>query len=346
MEKIVVNLSGNSYDIHIGKGILVNIDDFIEPNNEQNFLISDENVYELYGHYFENLKGYEKIIVKPGEQSKSLETVSHILGQMLGLKGSRKSKVIAFGGGVVGDLGGFCSSIYMRGIEYIQIPTTILAQVDSSIGGKTGVNFQNHKNTVGTFHQPSKVIVDIDLLQSLDRRQILNGLGEIIKYGIIYDYEFFKYVKENIEGIGKSNSKVMSSVIKRCCEIKSEIVSKDEKEQNLRKILNFGHTFGHGLESITNFLKYNHGEAVIIGMYYETLLAKRLGAIDSEYFQEIMDFLNSLRVDLNVEDYPAANLIDIMANDKKNHDGKISFILPTERGKVEEYLLHKSQVKW
>lgn len=346
MEKIKVNLSDKSYDIHIGRGILKDIEDLIEPNNEQNFLISDENVYSLYGNYFKNLKGYEKIIVKPGEQSKSLETASYVLEQMLSYGGSRKSKVIAFGGGVVGDLGGFCSSVFMRGIEYIQIPTTILAQVDSSIGGKTGINFQNHKNIVGTFYQPSKVIMDLDLIQSLSQREILNGLGEIVKYGIIYDYEFFKYLKGNIDNIRKIHWDVMTYVIRRCCEIKSEIVSKDEKEQNLRKILNFGHTFGHGLESITNFSKYSHGEAVIIGMYYETLLGKTLGTLREEYFREIIGLLYSLKVNFDVKDYPLANLIDIMSKDKKSYDGKISFILPTERGKVEEYLLHKSQVKW
>ena len=239
-------------------------------------MITDKNVYTLYGHYINTLNNYEKIVVEPGEQSKTINVTTDILKQMLEKGASRKSKIIAFGGGVIGDLAGFCSAIYMRGISLIQIPTTLLAQVDSSVGGKTGINMLHYKNSVGAFYQPTKVIIDTNLLKTLPYRELLSGIGEIIKYGIIYDYEFFKYIVKNINKIKKCDASIMPYVVKQCCKIKAEIVSQDEKEKGLRKILNFGHTIGHALEGITNFDKYTHGEAVIIGMYYETIMAKKL----------------------------------------------------------------------
>ncbi|MFA5575714.1 MAG: hypothetical protein WC983_00385, partial [Tissierellaceae bacterium] len=181
---------------------------------------------------------------------------------------------------------------------------------------------------------------------SLAEREILNGLGEIVKYGIIYDYELFKYIGKNIGKIKNLDRKIMPYLIGRCCQIKGEIVARDEKEEGLRKILNFGHTLAHGLESITNFSKYSHGQAVIIGMYQETLLAKRLGIVDSHYSDQLLEFLTSLGVDLSIGDYPSSQLVDFMLKDKKNRAGKISFILPIEKGRVKEYLLDKNQIGW
>ncbi|MCK9267650.1 MAG: 3-dehydroquinate synthase [Alkaliphilus sp.] len=344
MEKIKVNLKENSYDILIGNGLLENIENIIDNNSKRNFIITDKNVDALYGNYLGALKNYEKIIIEPGEQSKSMDVTADILKQMLVKGASRKSKIITFGGGVVGDLGGFCSAIYMRGIPFIQIPTTLLAQVDSSVGGKTGINLLHYKNSVGAFHQPTKVIIDTALSQTLPYRERLSGIGEIIKYGIIYDYKFFEYVVENIERIKKCDENIMPHVIKRCCEIKADIVSQDEKEGGLRKILNFGHTFGHALEGITDFSKYSHGEAVIIGMYCETIIAKKLGMIDEKYAEEILSFLSNLGMNLNISNYSIAELVDWMSKDKKNIGGKISFVLPTEKGTVKERLFEKSEI--
>lgn len=344
MEKIKVNLKENSYDILIGNGLLRNIENIIDNNSKRNFIITDKNVDALYGNYLNTLNNYEKIIIEPGEQSKSMDVTADILKQMLVKGASRKSKIITFGGGVVGDLGGFCSAIYMRGIPFIQIPTTLLAQVDSSVGGKTGINLLHYKNSVGAFHQPTKVIIDTALLKTLPYRERLSGIGEIIKYGIIYDYNFFKYVVENIERIKKCDKNIMPLVIKRCCEIKADIVSQDEKEEGLRKILNFGHTFGHALEGITEFSKYTHGEAVIIGMYYETIIAKKLGIIDENYSEEILNFLSNLEMDLSISDCSITELVDRMSKDKKNIGGKISFVLPTEKGTVKERLFEKSEI--
>ena len=344
MEKIRVNLKENSYDILIGNGLLRNLENIIDNNSKQNFIITDKNVDALYGNYLDTLNNYERIIIEPGEQSKSIDVTADILQQMLVKGASRKSKIITFGGGVVGDLGGFCSAIYMRGIPFIQIPTTLLAQVDSSVGGKTGINLLHYKNSIGAFHQPTKVIIDTALLQTLPYRERLSGVGEIIKYGIIYDYKFFEYVVRNIERIKKCDKNIMPHVVKRCCEIKADIVSQDEKEEGLRKILNFGHTFGHALEGITDFSKYSHGEAVIVGMYYETIIAKKLGIIDEKYAEEILNFLSNLGMDLNISNYPITELVDRMSKDKKNVGGKISFVLPTEKGTVKERLFEKSEI--
>ena len=346
MEKINIDLGENSYDILIGTDILGNLKDLIGGNSEQNFIITDKNVDVLYGNYLDTLNNYEKIIIEPGEHSKSIDVTTDVLKQMLVKGASRKSQVIAFGGGVVGDLAGFCSAIYMRGIPLIQIPTTLLAQVDSSVGGKTGINLLHYKNSVGAFHQPAKVIIDTGLLKTLPRREVLSGIGEIIKYGIIYDYNFFKYVVKNIDEIKKCSDGIMPYVIKRCCEIKADIVSRDEREEGLRKILNFGHTFGHALEGITDFSKYAHGQSVIIGMYYETIMAKKMGIIDEKYAEEILNFLDNLGMDLNIDDYSIPGLIDRMSKDKKNIDGKVSFILPVAAGKTQERLLKKSEIRW
>ena len=341
MEKINIDLNENSYDILIGKNILDNIDDLIQDNEESNFIITDKNVNDLYGHKLDSLKNYHKVIIEPGENSKSIDLAIDILKDMLTKGLSRKSNVLAFGGGVVGDLAGFCSSIYMRGIEFIQIPTTLLAQVDSSVGGKTGINLLEYKNSIGSFYQPSQVIMDTELLKTLPYNQLLSGLGEIIKYGIIYDYSFFQYIVKEIDNIKALDHDVILYVIKRSCEIKAEIVSQDEKEEGLRKILNFGHTIGHGLEAITGFSKYSHGEAIIIGMYTETLLAQSLDLIKEDYAMEILQFLESLDIDLDISSYSREELIEHLLHDKKNLKGKISFILPISPAKVKEVFLEK-----
>lgn len=344
MEKVKIDLNENSYEILIKSGLLGDLEGLIGRNSEQNFIITDRNVDRLYGKFLGSLDNYEKILIEPGEESKSIEVLTKILETMLEKGGSRKSRLIAFGGGVVGDLAGFSSAIYMRGIPFIQIPTSLLAQVDSSVGGKTAINLLHYKNSVGAFYQPSQVIIDIDLLQTLPYKEILSGIGEIIKYGLIYDYEFFQYIAKNIGGIKRCDKDIMPYVIKRCCEIKAEIVSQDEKEKGLRKILNFGHTLGHALEGISNFSRYSHGEAVIIGMYYETILAERLNIVGKEYAREILDFIQDLGLDLNIDNYPSSQLIDWMLRDKKNSGGKISFILPLGPGRVREFLLARDEI--
>ncbi len=345
METVRVDLKDRSYQILIGTGLLKEPERFLDVNEEKNFVIMDSNIQALYGNYFDGLPGYLKIIIEPGEQSKSFAAAERVLRLMLAGGATRKSTVVAFGGGVTGDLAGFCSSIYMRGVAFIQVPTTLLAQVDSSVGGKTGINLGQFKNSIGSFYQPEKVVIDLDLLDTLPQRERLSGLGEIIKYGIIYDYQFLQYIITNIEQIKDCNPSVMLQVIKRSLEIKAAIVAVDEREAGLRKILNFGHTLGHALEGVTNFADYTHGEAVILGMYYETLMAVQLGVIDQEYARELLIFFARLGVDLDLSAYSPEELVEWMGKDKKNFAGKIAFILPTGEGEVKEYLLEKELVR-
>lgn len=347
MEKIFIDLGKDSYYIHIEKGILRNIDKYIE-NTDKLMIITDENVDKIYGQTIrEGLKiENHKIVLEPGEESKTLKTVEEILSKMLDLKFTRNSKILALGGGVVGDIAGFTASIYMRGISFLQVPTTLLGQVDSSVGGKTGVNLPRGKNMVGSFYQPERVLIDTETLKTLPKKDIISGLGEIIKYGIIWDYEFLKQVESEIEDIEKLKEETLKKIIGKCCKIKAEIVSKDEKEKGLRKILNHGHTIGHALETITNYKHYSHGEAILIGMYYEALVAKKLGFIDEAYLKEIKRLIESIDINLDISRYSENKLLYNMMRDKKNKNGKISFILPSGKGCVKEVLLNRSEIRW
>jgi len=348
MEKLYVSLANNSYEIYIEGGILSRLKSYL-GKADQSVLITDDNVERIYGELLDTaMKGQKnrKIVVPAGEGSKNLSMAEKILSDMLDFGLTRNSLVIAVGGGVVGDLAGFCASIYMRGISYVQVPTTLLGQVDSSVGGKTGVNMPQGKNTIGTFHQPQSVVIDLSVLSTLPRRALITGIGEVIKYGVIYDYDFLKYVEENFEAVIKLQRDRIEKVIKRCCEIKTKIVAADEKEQGLRKILNFGHTVGHALEVLGNYEKYTHGEAVLIGMYYEALMAKNLGLIEDDYFDRIQRVIKKTGVSLEIKEFAISDLVEVMGKDKKNKEGKISFILPTGRGEVTEKLFSTDEIRW
>jgi len=348
VETVRVELGDNSYNIDIGEGLLANIRDYV-GNWDKLIIITDRNIDSLYGNAMENALGgvpHCKYVLNPGEESKSMETVTRVLPYMLENRLTRDSAVVGFGGGVVGDVAGFCASVYMRGISFVQVPTTLLAQVDSSVGGKTGVNLPQAKNSIGTFHQPGAVVIDTDLLRSLAVREILSGVGEIVKYGIIADYHLFRHVKDNIPAIIRWESAVIPPLIKRCCEIKAEIVGKDEREAGARKVLNCGHTVGHALESVSEYHKYTHGEAVLIGLYHETRLAGRMGLITTEYEQEIVECILSTGVSVDIGQCSLDRLVEAMAHDKKNKRGRISFILPVGKGKAEEFLLAADKIVW
>lgn len=346
MEKLCIDLNDNSYMINIDRGLLENLQDFLGEGDKW-VIVTDENVDVLYGQKLTQLlkdRKVEKIVIPSGEGSKNLQTVEYILKTMLEYSLTRRSKVIALGGGVVGDIAGFCASIYMRGIPFIQVPTTLLAQVDSSVGGKTGVNMPQGKNIVGSFYQPQAVVIDVETLSTLSKRELISGIGEVIKYGIIYDHNFLEYINKNLSKLFALEEEVIIEVIKRCCEIKAEVVSKDEKEEGLRKILNYGHTIGHALETATHYKNYTHGEAVLIGMYYEALMAKKLGYIDESYYNQISETIKKTGISLEIYRTPLPVLIDCMMKDKKNKDGKISFILPEGKGKVTEVLLTREEI--
>ncbi|MFT9498085.1 3-dehydroquinate synthase [Anaerosolibacter sp.] len=348
MEKLQIDLGEKTYPIYIGSGLLGSLREYLDTA-DQWVMITDENLDDLYGEPLRQAfagKTVYKVVIIPGEESKNIDTVTEIIDYLHEIGCTRQSKLLAFGGGVVGDIAGFCASIYMRGIGYIQVPTTLLAQVDSSVGGKTGINITQGKNIMGTFYQPQGVISDVALLRTLPKREFISGLGEVVKYGIIYDYALFQYIRVHKEKILSLEESSIAYIIKRCCEIKASIVSQDEKENGLRKILNFGHTIGHALESITNYEKYTHGEAVWIGMYNEILLAQRAGLIKQEYFQELQDFFIDMGIHYDLSGYDTEALLDKMSKDKKNLQGKISFILPVDRESVVEKHLTREEIRW
>ena len=312
-------------------------------------IISDENVYNhQLDNFINNIKAkivYEYIIPS-GEDSKSLSVYEEIIKYCIRINLSRKSLIIALGGGVVGDLAGFVASTYMRGIDVCQVPTSLLSQVDSSVGGKTGINIGNFKNIIGTFYQPKFTYINIDALKTLSYNEFIAGMAEVIKYSIIYDYDFLDYLINNSENILNKDNKTLHYMVKKCIEIKADIVSKDEKEGNLRKILNFGHTFGHGVEKLC---KISHGEAVSIGMNMAFKLALEKGYINGSYYNKFINACDKFNLPLNFnisldekdeiteesKDKINKEILEIMKNDKKNSFGKINLILPIGFGKVK-----------
>ncbi len=343
MQKIRVELGERSYNIMIGSGILKDIGKTIEKFefSRKIALISNPTVHGLYGKTVSDAikgAGYDltEILVPDGEEYKSLAYAEKIYESLLKAKLDRKSALIALGGGVIGDITGFAASTYMRGISFIQAPTTLLAQVDSSVGGKTGVNHPLGKNMIGTFWQPRLVWVDTATLETLPHREFLSGLGEVIKYGIIWDEEFFAYLEKNRDKILKLDPAALTHVISCSCEIKSEIVSKDERESGLRAILNYGHTIGHAIETFTGYKKYLHGEAVSIGMSMEARLSQQLGLIDNKEVFKIKALIDSCGLPSEMPgEIEISELVEIMQIDKKTVGGRIHFVLPEKVGSVK-----------
>jgi len=275
-----VNLEDNSYPIFIGEGASLSLENFEGCIAGKDIaIVTNEVVAPLYlneiSDLFSNMNVIEYIL-PDGEQEKKLKTVHKIIDRLMEAGLGRDSTLIALGGGVVGDITGFTASIFMRGINFIQIPTTLLAQVDASVGGKTAVNHKAGKNLIGTFHQPKCVICDSRFLETLKATEISAGLSEIIKYGLIYDKEFFQWLQKNTQQILSNDPVAVAHAIQRSCAIKAEIVAQDEKEQSVRALLNFGHTFGHAIEKLTGYGNWTHGDAVAVGM----VLAARLSEND------------------------------------------------------------------
>lgn len=343
MEKLRVELGERSYEILIDRGNLSFIGERLLrfSISKKIGIISNPKVSELYGQkVISSLQkeGFEPfiILIPDGEHYKDYFWAYHILTQLLEFGFDRGSFLIALGGGVIGDITGFVASIYMRGISYIQIPTTLLAQVDSSVGGKTAVNHPLGKNMIGTFWQPSLVWIDVDTLESLPEREFVSGLAEVIKYGIIWDKEFFEFLEINRAKILKKDKDLLISIIKRACEIKAEVVSKDERESSLRAILNYGHTIGHAIETLTGYSSYLHGEAISIGMVYEAKLSSMLGFLDKESFEKIRNTLKDFGLPVNLPiNMDSAAMLKTILLDKKNIEGKIRMVIPESIGKMK-----------
>jgi 3-dehydroquinate synthase len=346
MEKIRVELGERSYDIFIGSNILgdvgVSIQSFgLSPKVA---MVSNPTVYPLYGGVVaDSLKkaGFDvlTVTIPDGEEYKDLLWVEHIYDDLLKAKLDRSSSLVALGGGVIGDITGFAASTYMRGISYIQVPTTLLAQVDSSVGGKTGVNHKLGKNMIGTFWQPRLVWVDVETLKTLPKREFLAGLAEVIKYGVIWDEELFGFLEDRRNEILNLDSNALKHIIRRSCEIKALVVSKDERESGLRSILNFGHTIGHALETATGYREYLHGEAVAIGMCLEARLSSMLSFIDNNKVLRIKALIDSYSLPSEIpSDMDIKHILSSMELDKKAVAGELRFILPEKIGKVR---IHK-----
>ena len=339
MKTIRVSLASQSYPIWVDNGLLNSLPQLFAPMNQgQNWVIfSQDEIYQKFGIDLEIIlkkNGFNVsfILIPNGEEAKSLIEMGKLFSKLLQLNCDRSSTFLALGGGVVGDLTGFMAAIFMRGVDYIQIPTTLLAMVDSSIGGKTGINLCEGKNLIGAFWQPKAVVVDPLLLNTLPKREFTSAMGEIIKYGAILDKKLFMKVVDNLDDLlNADDSELISDIIVNCAEIKSKIVVEDEKENGKRKILNFGHTIGHALETCFGFEKIRHGEAVSYGM----LLASRLSLKFSGLNQKSHELLADTIGRLPLPDLPKLNnekILSILSNDKKNKNGKYGFILLNEIG--------------
>tara|TARA_S200000501_G_scaffold376246_1_gene430606 strand:- start:830 stop:1903 length:1074 start_codon:yes stop_codon:yes gene_type:complete len=339
MDRVKVTLPDKDYEILIGDGAinLACLKD--KPFETKKILVlTDENVAKLHINKIKKVirsKHYYEYIIKSGEEQKSLINFEKILEFMLTHQFDRESLIIALGGGVIGDLGGFVASCYQRGIGVFQIPTTLLAQVDSSVGGKTAVNHSLGKNMIGTFHQPLEVICDISLLETLPKREFLSGIAEIIKYGVIGDLNFFCWLEENIDLLLNRNHLALKYAIKRSCENKRDIVSEDEKEQGKRALLNFGHTFAHAIENLTFYNTWLHGEAVSIGMCMAAELSNNLGMINQQSNTRLKNLLAKSGLPTRSDStFNVDEFITVMSLDKKNTNGQINLILLDALGKA------------
>ena len=341
MRIVPVELGKNSYEIYIGNGLEQKITEFCQQADfsGKGLIVTDTNVGHLYGWWLQDLlekAGLAADIyeIPAGESSKSMAMAEELFTKCIEAGMDRKSPVFALGGGVVGDLAGFVAASYMRGVPFVQVPTSLLAQVDSSVGGKVAVNHRLGKNLIGAFYQPKAVFMDLNTLKSLPEREIYTGLGEIIKYGIIYDAEFFKYLEDNIDSVASLASEAAAHMTARSCEIKAEVVSQDEKELGLRAILNFGHTAAHAIEKNTGYTRYNHGEAVAIGMVCAAYISKALGMIDQPTVDRVVSLILKLHLPIKAQGCSVDDLYRDIFHDKKTVGGKVKWILVQSIGRV------------
>lgn len=335
MPTLKVDLGSRSYNILITSDILGQAGSLVRQISPARkiILVSNPLVYGIYGYRcLKSLQnsGFEVTLalMPDGEQYKNMDEAMKVLDQAVGAGIERSSLCIALGGGVVGDLAGFVAAIYLRGIDFIQIPTTLLAQVDSSVGGKVAVNHPSGKNLLGVFYQPKLVIIDTDTLKTLDNREFLSGLGEVVKYGIIYDYEFFTSLEKQAESLVKHDEASLQKIIYHSCQIKSQIVARDETEQGLRAILNLGHTFGHAVEKLGNYKLYRHGEAVAVGIAAACNLSCAIGLMSEEEVQRVENLFKKLQINIKFPAYAPEDVVRAMQGDKKIKNDKINFVLP------------------
>lgn len=332
MKELNMDLGNITSNIIIEKGIIKNAGHEIRKvySNNKIAVVTDENVFGLYGEILKESLAAENftpefIVIKPGEQSKTVDTLKYVYSNLVSMGITRGDLIVALGGGVVGDLAGFAASTYLRGIDFVQIPTSLLAQIDSSIGGKVAVNLDEGKNLIGSFYHPKLVLVDSEVLNSLSEKFIKDGMGEAIKYGCIRDKELFfilLQIKSKAELIDN-----IEDIIFRCLSIKKETVEMDEKDKGIRMLLNFGHTIGHAIEKYFNYEKYSHGEAVSVGMYWITKKSEEMGLTEKGTSDKIKEILENYGIEYIIPNVDRQEIIKNILVDKKNISGKLNLIL-------------------
>jgi 3-dehydroquinate synthase len=351
-QTVHVALGPRSYDVRVVSGGSVSFSDFVGRSLAATWggrgcrsalVVTDRNLAEQpwKNDLVDRLQGLNlevrEAVVPPGEASKSIEQISALYDFLVESRADRHTLVVAIGGGVVGDLAGFAAATYARGVPLLMIPTSLLAQVDSSVGGKVGINHPGAKNIIGAFHQPIGVWVDTDSLGTLPPRELRCGLAEVVKYGVILDAAFFDYVEQNVDAILAGDAAALRRIVARSCALKADVVSKDEREETgLRAVLNYGHTIGHAVEAVAGYEgDFQHGEAVAVGMVAESRLAQRLGWIGPEVVDRQIRLLERIGLPTSAPGLDRDRLLSAMSRDKKNRGGRIRFVLPREIGRVE-----------
>ncbi|MAT93893.1 MAG: 3-dehydroquinate synthase [Halioglobus sp.] len=332
MHTLHVELGERSYPVYIGRQLLADPALYADCVGAQVVIVSNETVAPLYVDRVRAGLGERQLVTEvvlpDGEQYKTLDTLATVFDRVLAERHNRGTTFVAVGGGVVGDITGFAAACYQRGVDFVQVPTTLLAQVDSSVGGKTGVNHPLGKNMIGAFHQPRAVLIDIDTLQSLPRREFSAGMAEVVKYGLIADEPFYRWLQEHMPKLLAREEAALAEAIERSCATKAAVVAADEREGGLRAILNLGHTFGHAIETAQGYGQWLHGEAVATGMLLALQMSARRGNIDEREVQGLREMLRDMHLPTEApESMSAEQFIDLMGRDKKVVDGRLRLVL-------------------
>lgn len=341
-EKVCVPLGARSYDILIGDGLMSDLAVWSElVSGTTAMVVSDAAVSALYANGLsETLASLgvrvSRHVLADGEHTKNMASWRAITDQLAEERHDRTTTVIALGGGVVGDLTGFAAATWLRGVAYVQVPTSLLAQVDSSVGGKTGINHPRGKNLIGAFYQPSGVVADLDTLASLPKRELVAGLAEVIKYGVIRDGQFFAWIERHLDNLLRGEPDLLAQAVARSCEIKAQVVAADERESGMREILNFGHTFAHALETLSDYSALNHGEAVAIGMIMATRLSYAEGWLQKSDLRRIEQLVTRMPVlDRLPKGLTVKGMLEAFQSDKKTRAGRLRFVLTRGIGSAE-----------
>ena len=332
--QIDVRAASGSYPIHIGAGATNALPAILDRAAlpERRFIVSNPTVWRLHGSCVRGVGREEPILIPDGERFKNLSTIGRIYDGLIRAGADRATTIVALGGGVVGDIAGFAAATYLRGVPLVQVPTTLLAQVDSAIGGKVGVNHPMGKNLIGAFHQPAAVVVDLDVLATLPRREFRSGLYEVIKYGMIASRPLFDRIRDGLQALLARDHAALLPVVSESCRIKAAVVAEDEREAGPRRALNFGHTVGHALEAVTRYRRFRHGEAIAYGMLAAAELAAARGALTKDERDALLELIMQMGPLPPVSDLPPSEIVEAIGRDKKVIAGRLHFVLPTTIG--------------